>query len=86
MNAELANAKEALRVLESLASADRSTMPSAINGRDSVQGELATTSAELQVAKEVPTAAFEQLNGHSRNLEAVNTMVQEYMKSNLRNC
>lgn len=58
---EPANAKEALGVLETQASTDRSVMCSAIEGRDRMQGKLATTSAKLQVANGAFTSTFDHL-------------------------
>lgn len=44
---ELGNSKDALRVLESRASPDRSTTSSSIEGQQHVQGKTATTSVKL---------------------------------------
>lgn len=58
---ELAKAKEALRMLESQASAVLSAIPSAMGDRDLVQQELVTMSAKLQIAKVASTATFDYL-------------------------
>lgn len=60
---ELANAKEALNVLKGSPSTDRSAVHGAIEHRDSVQGELATTSAKLQVAKRALAVHLPILSG-----------------------
>lgn len=48
---ELAKAKKALCVLESRACAKKTAMHSTIEGHDSVEGELVTPLAKLQVGK-----------------------------------
>lgn len=67
-NIKLANAKEALRVLESRASADCSAMSSAIGGSDRVPGELTTVSAKLQAERGGLIATLDQIKRHSRNV------------------
>lgn len=81
---ELANAKEALCVLEGWASADRSAKRGAIEDCDCVQGELATTSAKLQVENGVLPDTFDHLKRHSSNVWRADTGGQEHLNYNLR--
>lgn len=82
---QLASAKEALQVLEGRASADRLAVPSAVEYRDCMQGELATTSALLRITKRGLTATFDPFKRHSSNVQAAEATVQERIKSNLGN-
>lgn len=67
------------------ASADTSAMRSTIEGRNSVQSELVTTSAKLPIAKVSLIAMFDHLKRHFSNGQAVETALQQSMKSNLQN-
>lgn len=67
---EIANAKEALLVLESCTSVDKSARRRAIEGCEHGQAKLEIPSAKVQVANEDLMATFDQRKRHSNNGQA----------------
>lgn len=81
---KLANAKEALCMVEGPASEDRSAICSAIEDHVGVLGDLTTPSAKLGGTKGLLTPTFDNLKRDSSTVGVVKAAVQERMKSNLR--
>lgn len=71
-------------MLEVQASADRSAVRSAIEGRNCMQGECVTTLVKLQVVKGTLFATFDHVKRHSSNVWAAGDAVPEPLKSNWR--
>lgn len=83
---ELANVKEAMRVLDERVLTDRSLIHSAVEDHNSIQEQLATTSAELQIAEEVLTAGLDQLEQCYNYMQLDEIGLQARTKYNLQNC
>lgn len=62
-----------------------SAIRSPIEGNNSLQGELATTSARLRAPKGALTATFDHLERHCSTMWVARAVLQERMKPTLRN-